>query len=540
MGARIIEFSSEVRAQLLSGVRRLAGVVRVTLGPGGHNVAIGRKWGSPLVTRDGVTVAKEVEFPDRIENVAAQLLREVAVKTGEVAGDGTTTATILAEAIFAGALRHIEAGANPIVLQRGIARAVEAAVKDLEKNARPVAGKADLEHVATVAAGNDPEIGRIIADAIDRVGKDGAVTVEEARGIETTIDRIEGMQFDKGYISPHFVNRPEKLQCAMENPLVLVHEKKISSARDLVPLLERVAAARRPLLLIADEVEGDALALLVVNRLRGVLETCAVKAPGFGDRRKEMLEDIATFTAGRAVMENLGVSLEDLQVRDLGGARRVLVEKEATTIIEGAGTAEAIKARIAQVKTAIEQATSDYDREKLQERLAKLSGGVAQVNVGAATEIEMKEKRARIEDSLHAARAAIEEGILPGGGVALVRARRAVGALKLSGDEKLGADVVRGALAEPARQIAGNAGARGSVVIQALEESKDYAFGFDAERREYGDLIKEGILDPKKVVRLALQNAASIASIFLTTEAVIAEKKGEDEMKPPGMEGMGG
>jgi len=533
MGAKIIQFSREVREAMLSGVRQLAHAVRVTLGPGGHHVALEKKFGPPLVTRDGVTVAKEIELPEKFQNAAAVLLREVAVKTGEKAGDGTTTATILAEAIFAGALRNVEAGLNPIPLARGVTRAVEAVVKELGKMSRPASGIEDLRAVATIAAGNDPEIGGIVAEAIDRVGKDGAVTVEEAKGIETKIERIDGMQFDKGFISPHFMNRPDKLQCVLDKPYILVHEKKISSAKDLVPLLEKVASGKRPLLIIADDVEGDALAVLVVNRLQGVFQSCAVKAPGYGDRRKELLEDIAIFTGGRPLLEDIGVKLDDVELKDLGTARQVIIEKETTTVIEGAGSDKALLGRIEQVKKAITMTTSDYDREKLQERLGKLSGGVAQINVGAATEIEMKEKRARIEDALHAARAALEEGILPGGGVALLRARRAIDALKLSDEEKVGARVVRQALDQPLRQIAENAGAQGSVVARKVEESKDDHSGYDAERHEYTDMVKAGIVDPRKVVRMALQNAASMATIFLTTEAVITEKEEPEEPKGP-------
>jgi len=538
MASKLVEFSREARASLLDGVQQLAHVVKVTLGPGGHNVAIERKWGPPLVTRDGVTVAREVELPNSFQNAAVQLLKEVAIKTGDTAGDGTTTATVLAEAIFVESLHHIEAGANPIALQRGINKAVDAVQKDLEKSAKPVSGKNDLQHVATVAAGNDPEIGKIIADAIDMVGKDGAVTVEEARGMETNITRIEGMQFDKGYMSPYFVNRPEKLSCELDKPYILVHEKKISNANALIPLLEKVAPTKRPLVIIVDDLESEVLALLVVNRMQGVFVSCAVKAPGFGDRRKELLEDVAVFTGSKAILEDIGVTLEDVQLKDLGTARRVIIEKEATTLIEGGGTDEAIKGRIQLIKNALPQAGSDYDREKLQERLSKLSGGLAQINVGAATEVEMKQKRARLEDALHAARAAIEEGVLPGGGVALLRSRRAIDALKLSGDEKIGAQILRRALEMPIRQIADNAGARGSVVVQKTDESKDYSFGFDAEAGEFKDLIKAGILDPRKVVRLALQNAASMAGIFMTTEAVITEKP-EKKAADPIPSGMG-
>jgi len=524
MASKLVEFSREARASLLEGVQQLARVVKVTLGPGGHNVAIERKWGAPLVTRDGVTVAREVELPNKFHNSAVQLLKEVAIKTGDTAGDGTTTATVLAEAIFVESLHHIEAGANPIALQRGIQKAVDAVQKDLQKSAKPVNGKSDIEYVATVAAGNDPEIGKLIADAIDMVGKDGAVTVEEARGIDTKITRIEGLQFDKGYMSPHFVNRPEKLTCELEKPYILIHEKRITSANALIPILEKVAPTKRPLIIIADELEAEALALLVVNRIQGVFVSCAVKAPGFGDSRKELLEDIAVFTGAKAILEDIGVTLEDVGIKDLGTAKKVIIEKEATTIIEGAGSDEAIQARIQLIKNAIPLASSDYDREKLQSRQSKLSGGLAQIDVGAATEVEMKQKRARLEDALHAARAAVEEGVLPGGGVALLRSRRAIDALKLSGDEAIGAQILRSALERPIRQIADNAGDHGSVVVAKIEESKDYAFGFDAQERQYKDMIKGGILDPRKVVRLALQNAASMASIFMTTEAVITEK----------------
>jgi chaperonin GroEL len=550
VAAKIIQFSREARASLLEGVRQLAAVVKVTLGPGGHNVAIQKPWGAPLITRDGVTVAEAVDLPKNLQNAAVQMLKQVARKTGDVAGDGTTTATVLAEAMFNDSLRHIEAGANPIVVAAGVKKAVDAVLADLAKNAKPVSGKADVENVATIAAANDPEIGKIIAQAVDQVGKDGAVTVEEGKGLTTSVDRIEGMQFDKGYISPYFVNKQEKLSCELDKPLILVFEKKLSRAQELVPLLERVAATKRPLLIIADDVEGEALALLVVNRLQGVFTACAVKAPGFGDRRKELLEDLAVFTGAKAIFEDIGVSLEDVTVKELGTAKRVIIEKENTTILEGGGSDAAIKGRIQMVKAAIPQAGSDYDREKLQERLSKLSGGVAQINVGAATEVEMKERRARIEDALHAARAAVEEGVLPGGGVALLRSRKVIDGLKLTGDEKIGGDVVRHALEQPIRQIAENAGARASVVVNKVDESKDFAYGYDAQEGEFKDLVKAGILDPKKVVRLALQNAASMAVIFMTTEAVLsekAEKKAEDEIPRgegdpmnPGMPGMPG
>jgi chaperonin GroEL len=551
MGEKILQFSRAARASLLEGVRQLAAAVKVTLGPGGHTVAIERKFGPPSITRDGVTVAKEIDLPDALQNAAVQMVKEVAVKTGDTAGDGTTTATVLAESIFTDSLHHIEAGANPIALQRGIQKAVDAVLKDLEKQAKPVRENSDdLRHVATVAAANDPLIGGLIADAIAKVGRDGAVTVEEAKGIETKIETIEGMQFDKGYMSPYFVNRPERLQCELEKPYILLHEKKISNAQQLIPILEKVAPTKRPLLIVADELEPEVLALLVVNRMQGVFVSCAVKAPGYGDQRKELLEDLAVFTGGKALLEDLAVPLGDVELEDLGTARRVIIEKEATTVIEGGGKDDAILARIKLLKAALPGAGSDYDREKLQTRLSKLSGGVAQINVGAATEVEMKEKRDRIEDALHAARAAIEEGILPGGGVALLRSRRAVDALKLSGDEKIGAQILRRALEQPIRQIVDNAGQRGSVVCQKVEESKDYTFGFDAQACEYKDLIKGGILDPRKVVRLALVHAASVAGIFMTTEAVVTDKPepkktdavpaGVGEGPSPGMPGMPG
>jgi chaperonin GroEL len=550
VSAKIIQFSREARASLLDGVRQLAAVVKITLGPGGHNVAIQKPWGAPLVTRDGVTVAEAVDLPKNLENAAVQLIKQVARKTGDVAGDGTTTATVLAEAIFSDSLRHIESGANPIAVARGLQKAVEAVLADLGKNAKPVSGKDDVENVATIAAGNDPVIGKIIAKAVEEVGKDGAVTVEESKGIDTTVDKIEGMQFDKGYISQYFVNKPEKLSCELDKPLILVFEKKLSRAQDLVPLLERVAGQKRPLLIIADDVEGEALALLVINRLQGVMNATAVKAPGFGDQRKELLEDIAVFTGAKAIFEDIGVQIEDVQVKDLGTARRVIVEKENTTILEGGGSDEAIKGRLQMIKAAIPKSESAYDKEKLQERLSRLSGGVAQINVGAATEVEMKEKRARIEDALHAARAAVEEGVLPGGGVALLRSRKVIDGLKLSGDEKIGGQILRQALEQPIRQIAENAGARGAVVVHKVDESKDYAFGYDAQEGEYKDLVKAGILDPKKVVRLALQNAASMAAIFMTTEAVLSEKpekkvvdeipRGEGDPENPGMPMMPG
>jgi chaperonin GroEL len=540
MAAKQIAFDMEAREAIRRGVRTLARAVKVTLGPRGRNVVLEKSFGAPTVTKDGVTVAKEIELEDVNENMGAQMVKEVASKTSKDAGDGTTTATIYAEAIFDEGLKNLAAGANAMELKRGIDMAVEAVVEELKKMAVPVKGKEQIAQVGTSAANQDREIGDKIAEAMDKVGKDGVITVEEGKSLETTVDLVEGMQFDKGYISPHFITKPESMECALDNPYVLVHEKKISSVKDLLPLLEKVAKAGKPLLVIAEDVEGEALATLVLNKLRGVLQCCAVKAPGFGDRRKAMLEDIAVLTGGKPIFEDLGINLEGVQLSDLGRAKRVVVDKETCTIIEGGGKPSDIKGRIEAIKNEIEVTTSDYDREKLEERLAKLAGGVAQVNVGAATEIEMKEKKARVEDALHACRAAVEEGILPGGGVAVLRCAAALdsAARKARGDQKTGVDIVRRALRAPIRMIAENAGVDGSIVCQKVMEGKG-SFGFNAVTEEYGDLIKMGVIVPLKVERIALQNAASVAGLLLTTDAVVSEIK-EKEDEKPARGGMGG
>jgi len=540
MTAKRILFDQDAREKIRLGVRKLAKAVKVTLGPRGRNVVIAKSFGSPTVTKDGVTVAKEIELEDPYENMGAQMVKEVASKTSDVAGDGTTTATVLAEAIFEEGLRSVAAGANPIGVKNGIQAAVQSVVKNLSEQSRKVADSKEIAHVGAIAANNDPEIGKMIAEAMERVGKDGVITVEEGKTLKTEVEWVEGMQFDKGYLSPHFVTNVEAMECVLENPYILVHEKKIASVRDLLPLLEQVAKAGRPLLVIAEEVEGEALATLVVNRLRGILQCCAVKAPGFGDRRKAMLQDIAILTGGRAILEDLGIELKSITLDDLGRAKKVVVDKDYTTIIEGAGKTEEIRGRIAQIRKEIEETTSDYDREKLQERLAKLSGGVAQINVGAATEVEMKEKKARVEDALHATRAAVEEGVLPGGGVALLRAQAALEKLKASDDdESIGIGIVRRALEFPARTIAANAGVDGSVVLQKIRDGKG-AFGYNALTGEYEDLSRAGVIDPTKVVRSALENAASVASLLLTTEAMVAEipEKKEKPAMPGGMGGM--
>jgi len=542
MAAKQIVYNQDARERIRSGVRQLARAVKVTLGPRGRNVVIQKSFGSPTVTKDGVTVAKEVELKDPYENMGAQMVREVASKTSDVAGDGTTTATVLAEAIFEEGLKNVAAGASPIGIKNGIALAVDAVVKKLGTMKTPVKGSKEIAQIGSIAANNDPEIGRQIAEAMDRVGKDGVITVEEGKALETTVDWVEGMQFDKGYLSPHFVTKPETMTCELDNPYVLVHEKKLGSVKDLLPLLEQVAKSGRPLLAIAEEVEGEALATLVVNRLRGVFPCCAVKAPGFGDRRKAMLQDIAAITGATPVMEDLGIDVSNLKLSDLGTAKRVVVDKDNCTIIEGGGKHEAIQARISQIKKELETASSDYDKEKLQERQAKLAGGVAQINVGAATEAEMKEKKARVEDALHATRAAVEEGILPGGGVALLRSGPALDALKAEGDEAIGVQIVRRALQAPMRQIAQNAGVDGSIVVQKVLDAKQQDFGYNAATDTYEDLVKSGVIDPTKVVRIALQNAASISTLLLTTEAVISEIPEEKEKPaaPPGGGGMGG
>jgi len=536
MAAKQIAFDMEAREAIRRGVRQLARAVKVTLGPRGRNVVLEKSYGSPTVTKDGVTVAKEIELEDAYENMGAQMVKEVASKTSKDAGDGTTTATIYAEAIYDEGLKNLAAGANAMELKRGMDMAVEAVVEALRKMAVPVKGKEQIAQVGTCAANQDTEIGEKIAEAMDKVGKDGVITVEEGKSLETTVDLVEGMQFDKGYISPHFVNKLESMEVVLEDAYVLVHEKKISSVKDLLPLLEQVAKAGKPLLVIAEDVEGEALATLVLNKLRGILQCCAVKAPGFGDRRKAMLEDIAILTGGKPIVEDLGISLESVKLSDLGRAKRVIVDKETCTIIEGAGDPKQIKGRIEAIKNEIETTTSDYDREKLEERLAKLSGGVAQINVGAATEVEMKEKKARVEDALHACRAAVEEGILPGGGVCVLRCEEALDAVykKARGDQKTGVEIVRRALRAPIRQLAENAGLDGSIVCQKVMENKDRNFGYNVLTDEYGDLIKMGVIVPLKVERIALQNAASVAGLLLTTDAVVSEIKEKEEEKKGG------
>jgi chaperonin GroEL len=541
MAAKQIAYDMEAREAIRRGIRQLAKAVKVTLGPRGRNVVLEKSFGSPTVTKDGVTVAKEIELEDAYENMGAQMVKEVASKTSTAAGDGTTTATIYAEAIYDEGLKNIAAGANAMDLRRGIDVAVAAVVEALKSMAVPVKGKEQIAQVGMCAANQDKEIGDKIAEAMDKVGKDGVITVEEGKGIETTVDLVEGMQFDKGYISPHFINKPESMEVVLDNPYILVHEKKISSVKDMLPLLEAIAKAGKPLLIVAEDVEGEALATLVLNKLRGIVQCAAVKAPGFGDRRKAMLQDIAVLTGGTPVFEDLGINVEKMQLSELGRAKRVTVDKDTCTIIEGAGSAAEIKGRIEAIKNEIEITTSDYDREKLEERLAKLSGGVAQINVGAATEVEMKEKKARVEDALHACRAAVEEGILPGGGVAVLRVGDALDAAykKVRGDQKTGVDIVRRALRAPIRMIAENAGLDGSIVCQKVIESKDQNFGYNALTEEYGDMIKMGVIVPLKVERVALQNAASVAGLLLTTDAVVSEiKEKDDDKKGGGMRGM--
>jgi chaperonin GroEL len=520
--AKQIVYGEQSRQAVLRGVNQLADAVKVTLGPKGRNVVLDKKFGSPTITKDGVTVAKEIDLKDPLENMGAQMVREVASKTSDIAGDGTTTATVLAQAIYREGAKNVVAGANPMDVKRGIEKAVEVITAELKKMSKPVSGNM-VAQVGTISANNDETIGKIIAEAMDKVGKDGVITVEEAKSMETSLDVVEGMQFDRGYLSPYFVTDPERMEVVLENPVILIHEKKISSMKDLLPVLEQVARLGRPLLIVAEDIEGEALATLVVNKLRGTLQAAAVKAPGFGDRRKAMLEDIATLTGGRAITEDLGIKLENIKLDDLGKAKKVVVDKDNTTIIEGAGKQSAIEARIKQIRAQIEETTSDYDREKLQERLAKLAGGVAVIKVGAATETAMKEKKARVEDSLNATRAAVEEGIVPGGGVALLRASKGVDKLKLEGDEKVGAQIVRRALEEPIRQIVENAGLEGSVVVEKVKAETVATRGFDAESLQYVDMLQAGIIDPTKVERVALQNAASIASLLLTTEALICD-----------------
>src|SRR6202023_2844018 len=543
--AKQIVYGEHSRQAVLRGINQLADAVKVTLGPKGRNVVIDKKFGSPTITKDGVTVAKEIDLRDPLENMGAQMVREVASKTSDTAGDGTTTATVLAQAIYREGAKNVAAGANPMDVKRGTERAVEALTAELKKMSKPVSGNM-VAQVGTISANNDETIGKIIAEAMDKVGKDGVITVEEAKSMETSLEVVEGMQFDRGYLSAYFVTDPERMEVVLENPGILIHEKKISSMKDLLPVLEQVARLGRPLLIIAEDIDGEALATLVVNKLRGTLQAAAVKAPGFGDRRKAMLEDIAILTNGKAITEDLGIKLENIKLEDLGKAKKVTIDKDNTTIVEGAGTKTAIEGRVKQIRAQIEDTTSDYDREKLQERLAKLVGGVAVIKVGAATETELKEKKARVEDAMHATRAAVEEGIVAGGGTALLRCIAAIEKLKLHDDEAVGVGIVKRALEEPARQIALNAGHEGAVVIGKIRDSKDDNFGFNAETGEYGDMVKAGVIDPAKVTRLALQNAASIAGLMLTTEALIAEVK-EDEKKgaaagggPGGPGGMGG
>jgi len=529
--AKQLSFGEEARQKILKGVEKLSDAVVVTLGPKGRNVVLDKKFGSPTITKDGVTVAKEIELEDAYENMGAQMVKEVAEKTSDTAGDGTTTATLLTHSIYKEGMKNVTAGANPMGLKRGIDKAVEVVIDELKRMAKPVKDKKETAQIATISANGDETIGNLLADAMDKVGKDGVVTVEEAKSMATTLEVVEGMQFDQGYLSPYFVTDAERMECVLEEPYILIYEKKISAVKDIIPLLEKIAQQGKPLLIISEEVEGEALATLVVNKIRGTLNVCAVKAPGYGDRRKAMLEDIAILTGGRAIAEDLGIKLENIQMSDLGKAKRIKVDKENTTIIEGAGKTSDIKGRIEQIKKEIDKTDSDYDREKLQERLAKLSGGVAVVNVGAATETEMKEKKGRVEDALHATRAAVEEGIVPGGGVALLRTIPRVEALKLEGDEKIGVDIIKRALEEPIRQIAQNSGVEGVVVAQKVKDEKD-AFGYNAETGEYTDLIKAGVIDPVKVVRLAIQNAASIAGLMLTTEAVVCELPEKEKMPP--------
>jgi chaperonin GroEL len=530
-----LKFDEEARGSLLKGVTIMAEAVKATLGPKGRNVVIDKKFGSPTITKDGVTVAKEIELKDKYENMGAQMVKEVASKTSDVAGDGTTTATVLAQAIFREGLRNVTAGANPMALKRGIEAAVDAVVNDLKGFSKATKDKKEIAQVATIASNNDKTIGNLIAEAMEKVGKDGVITVEESKSAETVLDVVEGMQFDRGYLSPYFVTDAERMECVLEDAYVLIHEKKISVMKDMLPLLEQVARAGKPLLIIAEEVEGEALATLVVNKLRGTLSGCAVKAPGFGDRRKAMLEDIAVLTGGKALTEDLGIKLENIKLDDLGVAKKVVVDKDNTTLIEGAGTPKAIDGRIKQIRAQIEETTSDYDREKLQERLAKLAGGVAVIKVGAATETAMKEKKARVEDALNATRAAVEEGIVPGGGVSLLRAAKAIDSLKLEGDERVGSVIVRRALEEPIRQIVENAGLEGSVVVERVKSETSPSHGFDAESLEYVDMLKAGIIDPTKVERVALQNAASVASLLLTTEALITDLPEEKPAAAPAM-----
>jgi chaperonin GroEL len=537
MAAKDLHFDVEARSALQRGVDKLADTVKVTLGPKGRNVVLDRKFGSPTVTKDGVTVAKEIELSDPVENMGAQMVKEVATKTSDLAGDGTTTATVLAQAIFREGLKNVTAGANPMAIKRGIDRVVEKVVGELKALSTATKGKKEIAQVGAISANNDMEIGELIADAMEKVGKDGVITVEEAKGLETTLETVEGMQFDRGYLSPYFVTDPERMEAVLEEGMVLIHDKKISAMKDLLPILEKVAQMGKPLLIIAEDVEGEALATLVVNKLRGTLKVAAVKAPGFGDRRKQMLQDIAVLTGGQVISEEVGFKLENAVVGDLGQAKRIVIDKDNTTLVDGAGDSEKIKGRIEEIRVAVDKSTSDYDREKLQERLAKLAGGVAVINVGAATETEMKEKKARVEDALHATRAAVEEGIVPGGGVALVRTKKKLEKFEVeAADEQIGVQIVLRALEEPIRQIANNAGKEGSIVVERVREGKGN-FGYNAQTDVYEDLVEAGVIDPTKVTRTALQNAASIASLLLTTEAVVVEQP--EEEKAPAMPGGG-
>jgi chaperonin GroEL len=540
MGAKQLLFDTNARASLLAGVNKLTDAVRVTLGPRGRNVILDRKFGSPTVTKDGVTVAKEIELEDHFENMGAQMVREVASKTSDIAGDGTTTATILAQAIFKQGLKNVTAGSNPMSIKRGIEKAIEIVVKELKKLAIPTKGRTEIAQVGTISANNDKEIGELIAAAMEKVGKDGVITVEEAKSMETSLETVDGMQFDRGYISPYFITNPEKMNVELEEPLILIHDKKISVMKDLLPILEKIAQLARPLLIISEDVEGEALATLVVNKLRGTLKVAGVKAPGFGDRRKAMLEDIGVLTGGRVISEEVGFKLENVVLSDLGKAKRVVIEKEATTIVGGGGKESDIQGRIKQIRQQIDESTSDYDKEKLQERLAKLAGGVAVINVGAATETEMKEKKSRVEDALHATKAAVEEGIVPGGGVAYLRAVKALDSLKLTNhDEQIGVEIIKKAVEEPLKWIVNNAGLEGAIVVEKVKNSSETNFGFNAETLEYEDLVKSGVIDPTKVTRIAISNAASIAALLLTTEALVTDKP-EEEKAPPMPPGGGG
>jgi chaperonin GroEL len=532
MPAKIVKFGEEARHRILYGVNLLADAVTVTLGPKGRNVVLEKSWGAPTVTKDGVTVAKEIQLEEKFENMGAQMVKEVASKTSDVAGDGTTTATVLARSIFTEGAKMVSAGHDPMTVKRGIDKAVAKAIDELKTFSKSTKGRDEIAQVGTVSANGDQTIGDIIAEAMDKVGKEGVITVEEAKSLETTLEVVEGMQFDRGYLSPYFVTDPDRMEAVLEDPYILIHEKKISAMKDLLPILEQLAKSGKPLLLIAEDVEGEALATLVVNKIRGTLHACAVKAPGFGDRRKAMLEDIAILTGGRMIAEELGLKLENVSLKDLGRCKRIVIDKDNTTIIDGAGKKADIEGRIKQIRSQIDETTSDYDREKLQERLAKMVGGVAVIKVGAATEVEMKEKKARVEDAMHATRAAVEEGIVPGGGVALVRAAAALDDLKVSDEERVGVQIVRRAMEDPARRIAINAGSDGSVVLEKIKNGKN-AFGFNAATEEFTDLLKAGIIDPTKVVRTALQNAASVAGLLLTTEAMVAEKPEEKKPTPP-------